>query len=131
MKDKRLYPLLFLAVISLTGFAVIHAAAPAEPQSPSGDQATTCEMAPTVPAGEEVARQPEPEALPLCLVEICKLRNNGQLLHCIANVTDTCCQYKSGQDCTVVATCPEGVGIYCNGSSPGGEPPNACNGTCN
>jgi hypothetical protein len=132
MKGKKLYPLLFLAVISLTGFAVIHAAAPADPQAPSSEQAATCEVAAAALAAQEVARKPkpEPEPLPLCLIEICKLRHNGQLLHCTVNVTDTCCEYKSNE-CTVVSSCPAGVGIYCEGSSPGGEPPNACNATCN
>jgi len=121
-------------VIGTAGVLAVAAADTLQEGATPGDLPVGCRAAVQAVSpseGEAVAKKPTPELLPLCLIEICKLRNNGQLVHCTVTVTDTCCRYKTNEDCTPVSTCPEGVGIYCNGSSPGGEPPNGCSGTCN
>jgi hypothetical protein len=75
-----------------------------------------------------VAKSPRPHPEAVCLIEICKIKAN-KLYHCVADASGSCCRYGQ-QQCTEVSTCPEGVGTYCEGSNPGGVPPNACSVTC-
>lgn len=134
MKVKALF---VIAVLMLAAGASLadepSTVAAAEESQPLECVAVPDDAAGQADAAQGVGRKPKPptEPGPVCLRELCKLRNNGELLYCVANVTPSCCRYKNSLDCTVVSACPEGLPIYCNGSNPGGDPPNACPGTCN
>lgn len=84
-------------------------------------------QAPKVDLVAPGAPDPRPVMPVICYKQICKL-DNGVLYRCTAEVTQSCCRYRTSQDCVVDPACSiSGLPTFCD---PDNEPPNACNNTC-
>jgi hypothetical protein len=131
MARKPIVLLLAILVLGATGFAVTAAGPESVVVAIPAPTETSCSQA--AGAADQmvpVARPERPQPEVLCIVEICKIKAN-KLYYCVVDVggPGDCCHYGQ-QQCTQVSTCPAGVGTYCEGTNPGGVPPNACGGTC-
>ena len=129
MTKKPIVLLLAILVLGAAGFAVASAETPSVVvASPAPDDSSCFKAAGTTGELTAVAKPPKPHPEALCIIEICKLRGN-HLSYCVVDASGSCCKY-GPQQCQPVSVCPAGVPVYCDGSTPGGDPPDACGGTC-
>jgi len=129
MAKKPIVMLLAILVLGAAGFAVASAGTRTVAlASPAPDDSSCIEAAGTAAELTAAAKSPRPHPEAVCIIEICKLRGN-HLSYCVVDASGSCCKYGQ-QQCQPVSSCPAGVPVYCDGSTPGGDPPDACNGTC-
>ena len=118
-RSFMVFALLFVAAALVLGTVSM-----ADGTAPKASAAVSSTQTPTPQFVMPTAGKPKPTPEVVCIQNICKVVH-GVLYRCQADASGNCCNYHTGQQCTVDPNCVDNIPPYCPA-----VPPNACPNTC-